>query len=216
MPLDQAEAGRRILPGGALALVSGLLLVGLSMLFLDRAWSTWAHGRLHGIRSFIWLTWIVDPVPPLAAVGLVGAGAAAAAGWRSGRWGGILLAACLATVAAIVLKDQLKFAFGRTWPETWINNNPSWIGSGSFGFQPFHGGQGWASFPSGHMTVITAPMAVLWRMLPRWRRLWGALAALVAIGLLGADYHWVSDVVAGLHLGAAVGCGLAGLAEMRR
>ena len=26
---------------------------------------------------------------------------------------------------------------------------------------PFHGGQGWASFPSGHTTLATAPMAVL-------------------------------------------------------
>ena len=216
MRMDQAAASRPMWPGAALALVSCLLLVGLSMLLVDRAWSTWSYTHLHGIRAFVWLTWIVDPLPPLAAIGLVGAGAAAAAGWRPGPRGAILLAACLATMAVIILKDQLKFVFGRTWPETWINHNPSWIGSGRFGFQPFHGGQGWASFPSGHTSVIAAPMAVLWRMLPRWRWLWGVPLALVVIGLLGADYHWVSDVIAGIYLGFAVGFGLAGLMATHR
>ena len=49
---------------------------------------------------------------------------------------------CLATVAALGMKDQLKVLLGRTWPETWINNNPFWIGNGAFGFEPLHGGAG--------------------------------------------------------------------------
>jgi hypothetical protein len=31
--------------------------------------------------------------------------------------------------------------------------------------------------------------------------------------LLGADYHWLSDVIAGAYLGTAVGFGVAGLIE---
>jgi membrane-associated phospholipid phosphatase len=193
-----------------------IVMVALSIAGLDRAVSTWSHADFHGLVGFIWLTRIVDPVPPLAALGLAGAGLAALAGWRPGRWGRVLIACCLATLVALAIKDQLKFAFGRTWPETWTNNNPSWIGNGVFGFQPFHGGQGWASFPSGHTTLMAAPMSILWQALPRWRWLWAGLVALVAIGLIGADYHWLSDIIAGAFLGAAAGIGMAALVGLGR
>ena len=28
----------------------------------------------------------------------------------------------------------MKYAFGRLWPETWVDNNPSWIHDGAYGF----------------------------------------------------------------------------------
>jgi membrane-associated phospholipid phosphatase len=54
-------------------------------------------------------------------------------------------------------------------------------------------------------------MAVLWHTLPRWRWLWATMVGLVAIGLLGADYHWLSDTIAGAYLGGAVGFGILSL-----
>ncbi|MBL6752145.1 MAG: hypothetical protein ISP90_16610 [Nevskia sp.] len=39
----------------------------------------------------------------------------------------------------------------------------------------------------------------------------GAVVAAVTAGLPGADYHWLSDVLAGGLLGAAVGRGVAAL-----
>src|SRR5580658_10495109 len=90
--------------------------------------------------------------PPATGILLGLAGLAALAGWRPGHWARIVIACCIAVLVAINLKDQLKYAFGRTWPETWVNDNPSWIGNGTYGFWPFHKGAGWASFPSGHMT----------------------------------------------------------------
>lgn len=200
-------ASRSLLAG-----LSCLILVSLSIAFLDRAVSSWSHQYLHTAIGFIWLTWIAEAPVPVAAVILLGAGCAIAGGWRPGRCGRILIAGGVATLVAVALKDQLKFAFGRTWPETWIHDNPSWIGNGVFGFEPFHGGPGWASFPSGHTTAIAAPMAILWQTLPRWRWLWAGMVGLVAIGLLGADYHWLSDIVAGAYLGAAVGFGVYALA----
>jgi len=191
-----------------LAILSCLLLVGASIAFLDRPWATWSHLHLHGIAAFVWLTLIAEAVPPLVAAILVGAGAAALFGWRPGPRGRVVLACCLAAVIAMAVKEQLKFAFGRTWPETWTNGNPSWIGDGIFQFVPFHGGKGWMSFPSGHTAETAAPMAVLWRAAPSaWRPLWAAVVALVAIGLLGADFHWLSDVVAGAYVGIAAGVG---------
>jgi membrane-associated phospholipid phosphatase len=114
-------------------------------------------------------------------------------------------------LVAVSIKDQAKFAFGRLWPETWVYGNPSWIANGAYGFAPFHGGAGWSSFPSGHMTVITAPMVVLALAQPRWRWIAAIPVALVAIGLFGADYHFVGDMIAGTLLGwvcAAIAVGV--------
>lgn len=198
----------------ASVLVSGLacaILVGFSVTFLDREIATWSHVHLRGIRAFVWLTWIVAPLPYLAGGGLLGLVVAMMAGWRPGPRGRQGLACCLATLLAVVLKDQLKYLVGRTWPETWTQGNPSWIDAGIFTFQPFHGGRGWASFPSGHTTVMAAPMTVLWLSVPRLRWLWAGLVALVAIGLLGAVFHWLSDIIAGGFLGVACGWGMTAL-----
>lgn len=103
------------------------------------------------------------------------------------------------------IKIQLKFAFGRSWPETWVRNNPSFIRDGVYGFNPFHGGPGYASFPSGHTAAICALMSVLWICYPRFRLLYAGCIIVVAIGLVGANFHFLSDVIAGAFLGITTG-----------
>jgi membrane-associated phospholipid phosphatase len=123
-----------------------------------------------------------------------------------------VLALCIAVLVATVLKEELKFLFGRTWPETWVANNPSWIKDGVYRFEPLHGGRGWASLPSGHMALIAAPCTVLWILAPSaWRWLWAALMLAVAIGLIGADFHFVGDMIAGTFVGWACGIGAVAL-----
>jgi membrane-associated phospholipid phosphatase len=197
-------------------LVACAVLVGLAIAFADRSLATWAHGTLRDLALFPWMTRIVEPLPAAAALGLACAGVAAVAGWRPGPWGRALIAACLAVLVAAAIKDQLKVAFGRTWPETWTGNNPSWIANGVFGFFPFHGGAGWASFPSGHTTVAAAPSTVLWLASRRWRWVGVVFVAVVAVGLIGADYHWLSDIIAGGWLGIASGAGMAAVVGGRR
>ncbi len=196
---EQAGARRT----AAIVLAGGLLAVGLAYGLLDRPISSAVH-LLHRPQWCVWLTWIAECPGPASVVGLIVGGIAWMAGWKPGPWGRVLLAACVATLAACAAKDVLKFAFGRPWPETWVNNNPSWIGTHTYGLSPFHGGAGWASFPSGHTTVITAPCASLWRV-RRLRPLLAALPALVVVGLLGCDFHFLSDCLAGGLLGAAFG-----------
>lgn len=196
----------------SLAVLSCPLLLALSVSFVDRPAALLSHADLARWRAaFVALTHIVDPVPPLAIVGLAASGLAALLGWRPGPAGRTLLACCIATLVAIALKDELKYAFGRLWPETWVDDNPSLIRDGAYGFFPFHGGRGWFSFPSGHTTVVTAPVAALWRRLPRWRPILALPVVLVVVGLFGADYHFVGDMVAGLYLGAACGFGVSAL-----
>ncbi len=189
-------------------LLSCPVIVAICIAVVDRPAALLAHADLAAHRAvFDALTHIVDPIPPLAAGGAAIAGLAALLGWRPGPSGRTLIACCVATLIAIVLKDELKYAFGRLWPETWVDSNPSFIRDGAYGFFPFHGGRGWFSFPSGHTTMITAPIAVLWARLPRWRPVLAIPVALVVAGLFGADYHFVGDMVAGLYLGAACGAG---------
>lgn len=198
------NSGMRSLAAG----LSCVVLVGLSVAFVDRPVSTFSHATFRGAWEFVYLTHIVDLVLPGSALGLIVAAVAVMSGWRPGRIGRTVIACCLAALLAYAIKDQLKYAFGRLWPETWVNNNPSWIGNGAYGFTPFHGGAGWSSFPSGHMAGITAPMTVLWLRAPRLRVVAVLLTGLVAIGLVGADYHFVGDIIAGTYVGAASAIGM--------
>lgn len=107
---------------------------------------------------------------------------------------------------SIFIKDSLKYIFGRYWPNTWVNKNPSFLHDHAYGFHFFHSGTAYQSFPSGHTTVAVAAMVSIWITYPRliWRSLafLGALA--VIIGLIGQDYHFLSDCIAGAWVGATV------------
>jgi membrane-associated phospholipid phosphatase len=46
---------------------------------------------------------------------------------------------------------------------------------------------------------------VLWIYYPKFRALDALVVAAVAIGLLGADYHFLSDIIAGSLLGTVTG-----------
>ena len=201
--LDPSTA-RRLL-GAALAC---LALTGLAVAFVDLPAATWSHAHLRGIAIFPWLTHLVDPLVPAAVLALAVAAAGVASGRPLAPWLRVLVACGLSLVIAVVVKDQLKFACGRLWPETWTHGNPSWVANGAHGFFPFHGGEGWESFPSGHMTRITAAMAVLWLRVPRGRWLWGAGVGLVAAGLFGANYHFIGDMIAGMGIGAGCAAGV--------
>src|ERR1039458_5725637 len=110
--------------------LSAVTLIGLSIAFVDRPASTWVHETFHGVVVFPWLPWLVDSILPMAMAGLAVVwlavtGFAAGLGWRPGARSKTLIACCLAVIIAFVMKEGLKLVFGRTWPETWLDNNPS-------------------------------------------------------------------------------------------
>ena len=192
---------------GRAALVSATLIALLvfSYFFLDRQLAEMLHPYTNGVPFFVWLTYIASPLAPLASIlaAFIG-GRALARGSLTETESALLRAACAILIAG-VLTYELKEVFGRTWPETWVNNNPSFFKNGVYGFFPFHGGQGYRSFPSGHTTAITAAAGTVWFLWPKLRWLGVALAFAVAIGLLGADYHWLSDIMSGAIVGGATG-----------
>ena len=112
----------------------------------------------------------------------------------------LFLSMSLATLAATAAKDELKWMFGRSWPQFWLKNN-------IYGFHPFSNSFFYGSFPSGHTAYISAPIGVLWALHPRWRPACAAIIGFVMLGLVAADYHYLADVLGGLITGTVCAWG---------
>jgi membrane-associated phospholipid phosphatase len=177
----------------------------VSYLWIDQpiAFFAYNHRAFHGF--FVDLTFIPEPLPGLALTMFFALGLWALIAKPASKLYTVLLTCSISLIVAEATKSQLKYIFGRTWPETFVNNNPSLISNNAYGFNFLHGGAGYASFPSGHMTAICAVASVLWIYYPRFRALYALVVAAVAIGLLGADYHFLSDIIAGSFLGTVTG-----------
>jgi membrane-associated phospholipid phosphatase len=117
-------------------------------------------------------------------------------------------------MVAIAFEYYLKFLFGRYWPETWIEDNPSLIGSDAYGFHPFHFGEAYGSFPSGHTARTFAVLSVVWLAYPALRWPCIAVCGAVVVGLVGMNYHFVGDTVGGACLGWLTGAYSAGLSGL--
>ena len=169
------------------------------------------HGHLLKLGPFGLLAAPAEAIQPLAVLVFAILSISAAAGWRPSIRGRNVLAVCLSIFVANAFSAVAKEAFGRTWPESWLGENPSFIRDGVFGFFPFHKGLGFASFPSGHTTVITAFATVAWCIWPELRWAWGAIVAIVIVGLIGGNYHFVSDIIGGAYLGVGIGLAIVAL-----
>lgn len=184
------------------------LAVAVCYFWLDRPIALWVHGHLrlgfHGTLTRF--SHIPDPLIPLAVVALIVLGLRAAVS-RSlpGNYGAATFVASVSVLASEAIKNQLKFVFGRSWPESWTGHNASFIRDGVYGFHFFQGGPNYQSFPSGHMAASCAVITVLWLWYPRWRALYTAAALAVAAALVAANYHFLGDVIAGGFLGMSVG-----------
>jgi membrane-associated phospholipid phosphatase len=205
---------KRLLRQTAVAVLLGAALVALCYFFVDRPVAFFV--RDHGLPSYPALKWLTYAPPVLQAwapVALVALMVRRAWGpFR--RWELTLAAACVAVVLADQFRETLAYAAGRYWPGTWIDDNPSLLRDGAYGFHPFHGGGAYGSFPSGHTARSVAIAAVVWVAYPGWRWVCAAASAAEGCALVGMDYHFVGDVVAGGFVGAIVGaytaccCGL--------
>jgi membrane-associated phospholipid phosphatase len=102
------------------------------------------------------------------------------------------IASIEAAGTGLLLSESLKYAVGRARPADEL---------GSRDFDPFHRAN--ASFPSNHVTVAWATVTPLAKEYEApW--LYG-LAALVNVGRIASQQHWLSDTVAGSFIGYALG-----------
>src|SRR5262245_6444539 len=169
--MDYGQLLRRTL----VALLLCAALVTLCYFFVDRPAAFFVHRHVPGSDAV--LKALTDPPPILGACApLALAALMVRRAWGPfRRWEGALLAACVALILAEQFRQTASFAAGRYWPTTWIDDNPSLLRDGAYGFHPFHGGSAYASFPSGHTARTLAVAAVVWIGYPGWR--WACVLA---------------------------------------
>jgi membrane-associated phospholipid phosphatase len=103
-----------------------------------------------------------------------------------------------AAPASYIVKSFLKYAFGRINTREWLHAPQE------YGFHWFSGAVRYSGFPSGHMLVVTALVAVVWRFHPRYRPACVGLLLVLALAMIVTNYHFVSDVIAGTYVGLVV------------
>ena len=231
---------RRLLRRTVLALAVCLVLVVSCYYWVDRSVAFYVYD--HAVNKILVFKWLTYPPAtfqtwsPLLLVLLM----------LRRAWGPLrscqmtLLVACVSLIVAGEFRTSLGDLCGRYWPETWFHvsspmagsssnggtadlinsggylNNPSLIGTGTYGFHAFQSGDDVGSFPSGHATRVLAFAAVWWIGVPRTRLLWMVICPPLVLSLVAMDYHFVSDVIAGSFLGGIVGVYAASLANLRR
>lgn len=96
--------------------------------------------------------------------------------------------------ASYLAKALLKMVFGRSNTRYWLQD------PGLYGFHWFQMKRGCEGFPSGHMLVIIALLAALWRHYPKTRPFCIVTATVLGAALIATNYHFLSDVIAGAYL----------------
>lgn len=208
MTLPKGPSEMSLLKRWLLALVATAVAVLISWAFIDRPLALWlhAHRLLEVDRSSLKpLTHLPDPLIPLGAVAFVLLGLWAMAGRKLNKLASLVVVCCFSVITAETVKNGLKWLFGRPWPDSWRGKDPSLIRSGDYQFHWFAGGDAYSSFPSGHMAAAVAVLSVVWIYYPRWRPACATAALLIAAGLVGSNFHFLGDVIAGAFVGASVG-----------
>jgi membrane-associated phospholipid phosphatase len=179
-------------------LILGGIAVVVCYFFVDRpvAWLMNRH-RFHSDEFLLWPSLVFDGLAYLLVLATVVVVASRL--WRpASPLPTLLVAMTTNLVVTTWIKDLLKWAFGRAGPAIWISN-------GVYGFHPFDSAGGFLSFPSGHAAATFAVISLLWRSRPQWRSLYLLVGGLICGTLVGLNYHFVGDVIAGTMLGSVTG-----------
>ncbi len=188
------------------SLIQTALFAWISVSWLDRPIALWVHevfGRQQ-IPAELSEAPILSP-SLIVALLFVACGIAAMMGRRFSKAETTVLMCVMSTLAAIVVKDQLKFVFGRTWPESWGPGILSLVQNNVYGFHFFHAGKAFKSFPSGHAAVAAASLSVIYMLWNKLRVFCAACMVAIDVGLMVLNLHFLSDVVAGTFVGCSVG-----------
>jgi membrane-associated phospholipid phosphatase len=178
----------------------------ISVLWLDKPIALFVHDTLGrqilggGVASAPILS-----IPLLSGFVFVVCGLSAMLGREFSKLETVVLLCDVSTLAAETIKNELKFVFGRTWPESWEPNIQSFIRDDVYGFHFFQFGKSFESFPSGHAAVVAAVMSVLWILFPKLRRLCSVCVVAADVALVALNLHFLSDVIAGTFVGVSTG-----------
>jgi membrane-associated phospholipid phosphatase len=206
---------RNLLRGTLVAIALCFAAVLVCYFWIDRPVAFFVeHHQINKLQVFRWLTYPPPEVqtwsPLVLSVLIVRRAWGPFAHWQKA-----LLVACISLIMGDQFRASLGDVFGRYWPETWFNNNPSLIGTGTYGFHPFQRGDELGSFPSGHAARIVSFAAVWWIAMPGGRPICIVVSAPMLVSLVATNYHFLSDVIAGCVLGAIVAAYAARLARLQ-
>jgi membrane-associated phospholipid phosphatase len=186
-------------------LVLTAVVVSVSVQWFDRPIAQWVHDIFGGRRIPTMLTDRIFSISLVSAIVFVICGLVAIMGRRFSKLEAAVAMCAISTLATTIVKDQLKFAFGRTWPDTWGPGIVSFLRDNVYGFHFFQSGKSFESFPSGHAAVAAAVLSVVWILFPKRRVICAIGVVAVDIGLVALNVHFLSDVVAGTFLGLSTG-----------
>ncbi|MBL4816990.1 MAG: phosphatase PAP2 family protein [Shewanella sp.] len=192
------QASHLISPAIAYGFMLALIIVSIS--FWDRPIADAMHAHGYSGTLLKLLSQIPTVLEVIAAVFIMGV---LIKRCRE-RFSSLIINLIATIVLASLVRVSAKMAFGRTWPETWVNDNPSWINDGVEAFHPFAQGVAYNSFPSGHALFTFSLATVFWYHFPRLRPVWLACMLGVLIGQLGQNYHFLGDLLAGATLGTLI------------
>ena len=180
------------------------IAIALSYAYIDRPLA-FLSDKYNLQQYFVlkWLTYLNYPIGILILLSLP----VLAIRFYSKKWGyndRAALTVAISCAITIFFKDILKFIFGRYWPATWIDDNLSLLRDGAYGFRWFELNPAYQSFPSGHeaLTAVAATSLVIFY--PKLKYFGILIIALMALGQVAMNYHFLSDVMAGALLGYLV------------
>jgi membrane-associated phospholipid phosphatase len=163
--------------------------------FVDRAVAGWAAGLFGfprpALLNYPWLT-----LAAMLAI-LVVAGWAAEGRGISHLSQTLVLSGFALAWGVCTTEFLLKPLFGRQPPAGWVIHGTyvfSWL-------LPTDN----STFPSGHAVQMAAVATVFWRAYPGWRWLCVGLPLLFSAAFVLGNWHYVSDVIAGLFVGVTAG-----------
>ena len=213
--MTSSDEYRNLLHRSLIATGSCILAVVICYFWVDRAVAFFVYDHhINSIKVFRWLTYPPPEVQNWSALMLTVLLVRRAWGPFL-RWQKVLFVACVSLIVADTFRISLGDVFGRYWPETWTHDNPSLIGTGTYGFHPFQRGDDIGSFPSGHACRILG-FAVVWMIaMPGTRLVVTVLSVPMLVSLIAMNYHFVSDVIAGSVLGALIAAYSVQLARLK-
>src|SRR3989449_5377361 len=122
---DKEHAQMNAMRKWSIGFVLTTLVVVVSYAWLDRPIAFFAHDQLQRYDLFAKLTYLPEIITPLVLLAFAAIGLHALLGRQLPKLETVAVLAGASLAIADAVKDKLKFAFGRTWPETWVRNNPS-------------------------------------------------------------------------------------------
>jgi membrane-associated phospholipid phosphatase len=187
------------------SLVLTAAFVWICFQWFDKPIALWIYDIFGGRRAPTELADRILSFPRMSAIVFVVCGLAAIMGRAFSKLEAAVAMCAVSTLATIIIKDQLKFVFGRTWPDAWGPGIVSFVRDNVYGFHFFQSGTSFESFPSGHAAVAAAVLSVAWILFPNLRVICGMGVVAVDIALVALNLHFLSDVVAGSFVGGSVG-----------